>query len=1320
MNTKWLPHSILFILSFTIIFFLGTWIMPKLEATLKLTIENQIRKNTPFTILPEKVEFNLLPLKMKFSNTKFLPNEKIKSITNPFTIKKIELKVSFFDLLFGKFKLRQLEIEETSIDLFFKIKKDPNSKLPDIFPILNQIPIAEIILKKINLNLGLGNLDYSLKTINMDLSVYNEKNSLFINLNTEKIYFYNTIKELKINSSLVLKAMISPKSFIISELQATKDESFFIASGSGSYDLKSEKITNIDANARTELTFQDINEILLFANQNSPIKDFQGINRIEVSAKSKNQETLLEFTTLTRNFMIEKIKLFNVSSEGTFFKNVAKLEELTIEHPGGSVVAKNSTISLDKKKINIPKLELKNFNLNKFLTESTITKAPVFAQVDGFLECLGGIEGNFSLDCNGNLIGKNIIIKNASGVNTIVNVKALEAIGKVQINENEVSYDTKLKSQMSEGESKGVINYHEGFDISYSSERLNLDEIKEISGLSMSGITSIKGSTKGNSDTAVFNMNIKAQNYIFKNYSLGDVSSYLHYKSGDLIFDDINATLGSSRYRGRLAVNLVKDSLESTLSFPYLRLQDLQKAIEKPISIPTELKGSGSAQIKFWGPFDVKKINFDLTSIFFRGEVFRQSFEELRLPIVARDGHMKIEQAKSKVKSSVITWDGKINPELITNINYFSDAMYLKDFDFIDEYKIPANGFMNLNGKIQGPIDKAQVTSEGVIESLSFNKRRLDKLKFSIFYDPEKFRIETNIKDQLNIDLQIPQTDRAPFFIKGLINNFDVVPLVSYSLSQNPKEDYSIETSALFDLTGENFNFWNMAGDVKISNINIKQSGDKMSLQKSANLNLKNGILNFENIRLIGNNQFLDITDLSKSITENDFRLTGEVDLSYFFIFAPFFENLDGLTTFKLNFKNSKNSNLILGSALIESGTIKLEDFDYPLNNLKSDILFNQNEVIVNSLKGNLAEGELLGSGKVKFDGSKNFPVNFNINIENANLEMPDNINTNGNAKLKVTGSWFPFLIEGSYNVMGGFIDYEIGGKQDQKIRDDSLLPPALRQVNESPIAFNIDVNTLKKVDIKNSFIEGYGVANFNLSGVIGAIQMNGKASLTQTTKIIFKDTEFNVLDSSFKFSHKSNIDPEIFLRASARVKSYDVQLLIQGRSSKPIIKFSSTPSLSENEIISLLALGSTTNSSSLIASNTGTSGIDTTQTSTGLGENTQGLEVGTSLLSNNPLGREFKQRTGFDINFSSNVANEELSGATVILSKKLNNQVQVTASHRTGKRSESTLRLRRNFDNNFSGAMIIKNQNFQEVQDSSINQGTFWGLDLEYKKEFK
>ena len=86
------------------------------------------------------------------------------------------------------------------------------------------------------------------------------------------------------------------------------------------------------------------------------------------------------------------------------------------------------------------------------------------------------------------------------------------------ITEEEISYKAKAKLKNTTGNSTGVINFETGFDINYESPNLDLQEIGPIADLKFLGTGETKGSTQGNSDWAVFSMDIKAKDFEFENY----------------------------------------------------------------------------------------------------------------------------------------------------------------------------------------------------------------------------------------------------------------------------------------------------------------------------------------------------------------------------------------------------------------------------------------------------------------------------------------------------------------------------------------------------------------------------------------------------------------------------------------------------------------------------------------------------------------------------------------------------------------------------------------------------------------------------------
>ena len=95
------------------------------------------------------------------------------------------------------------------------------------------------------------------------------------------------------------------------------------------------------------------------------------------------------------------------------------------------------------------------------------------------------------------------------------------------------------------------------------------------------------------------------------------------------------------------------------------------------------------------------------------------------------------------------------------------------------------------------------------------------------------------------------------------------------------------------------------------------------------------------------------------------------------------------------------------------------------------------------------------------------------------------------------------------------------------------------------------------------------------LSGTTAAPVLFGTV-VVREGQLIFRRQRFTLTSAAARFTDPRRIDPILDVRGEARIQSYDVRLHITGRSEDLQIRLSSTPPLPEEDILSLVAFGTT------------------------------------------------------------------------------------------------------------------------------------------------
>jgi translocation and assembly module TamB len=400
----------------------------------------------------------------------------------------------------------------------------------------------------------------------------------------------------------------------------------------------------------------------------------------------------------------------------------------------------------------------------------------------------------------------------------------------------------------------------------------------------------------------------------------------------------------------------------------------------------------------------------------------------------------------------------------------------------------------------------------------------------------------------------------------------------------------------------------------------------------------------------------------------------------------------------------------VIGSAYVDRAFIKFPEFVHAFESLQSDIVFNHKKIVINSIKSDFAEGKIQGSGSLELLGKKNYPLNVSGTFDRIKLNIPDKIRSSGSGSFSLSGSHFPFVLKGNYNVREGLFSKELneGGPQNEDLKRDQFLPKFLVESSFQPLLLDLKVDFSNGVQAKNEIIDGSATGNIHVEGLPTKPKLTGLIRANPETKIKFRENTFDVSSAILTFDDPAEINPRLNINARTRVDGYDVNLQVTGSGKKPEFSVSSVPPMPERDIFSLLALGTT----------------DRKLTDPGIGSQ-QSSGASQQLISGvaNEALKGVTKGLGVDVQLSPGFDDTNEAYQKVVIKKQFNRRLDVSGSRSLGKKSELEAKLRYRFTDRVSGVVSGQVIDQSETSDSSGQQfrsSEKVGLDFEYKFEFK
>lgn len=1321
-DRRWIYAAVLMM---GISFLAGTlisWQMPKLRAFILVQIEQVSREHLPVRVLPGSVDLSLFPIGATLNQVKIAPKDEIRPYLTSANFETISIEVSPWQLLQGRLRLTSVEIEGAEVDAAVPASnKNEKFSLDGLFSILATIPIHRFEIANSNVRLKLADpkLDVNLREIGLAIEK-RRGNSFALNLDLDSVQI-NSESESSI-LDVEASTLISRDTVKIENFKIRHGESVLELSGKANGDVEALEWESAEFKLESALVLETLQVLLKksIPSVAARLPAFHGRVRLNSTfLKDAGKDPVTSLSLLTENLKIDQFYVDRVKVEGKYVHRGEthwfSTPSFEIDNPAGHVIVSNLHAEINPIETKISgNAHTKHLQLHQLLKVLGVGEIPVHLQISADLPCQATLPSNpeaFSLSCKGTARGENLLVRaNMKSKGTIVALREFDAEGGLTVDKDKVTYSAEVKMPHSKGRSSGTIDYETGFKIDYEGDQVSFKDIANLADLKIEGTTRVKGTTEGDSDSATLAMEIDGRDFWLEDFGLGNAKGKVAYKTGQLTFSNMQGYFTVSRYAGDVRVDLYKNEIFISARSPFFDARDVLDSFSRKVQLPFAVTGTGHAQVKASGPLQFNRLSYQLKSSLFRGSVAGETFDQANFDVSSVNGDVKADRVQVIKGPSAISLTGTGRPDGTINTKIKGTDFRLENSTIVSAAGLSISGSVDFEMDMSGYVLSPDTEMRGRLTRTSIGEQGMPDSSFYLKFGSKAVEGQgTFLGDVLNANFRIPFDSKSPFALKIVSRDWNYAPILAAIAGPSSRRDYVGKLTSTIELESASGGFWNASGTARIDKLSLSRGTLSLSSTEPLLLSMKNGQVQVGKFEMTGENIFLKVTNKPNPTTKADLQVNGKLDMSLLGLLTPFFEDLRGILSFAFNLRAGPDTADLLGSAYVEKGYVKFFEFPHAIENISVDLLFNQRKILFNTMKSEIGGGRVTGSGFMELLGYKNYPINISGQFERVNLNVPENIRTSGSGNISLTGKWFPFLLKIDYRVHDGLLTKEFGGETNEAdaLRRDQFLPEVLLQERFTPIVVELNVDFSRGIQAKNELIDGQVKGQLTVKGNPAKPSILGNVTMTKGSRIIVKDTEFDVTTANIQFTDPNDLNPKLYVVAQARVQEYDISLLVQGTASKPDLSFSSVPQLSEKEIVSLLALGTT---------ETGNPLLKTGQTS-----NTGTPQISPGALKNNPLTKEIKEKTGFEIQFDPSIE-ESAVVQRIVLKRQFTNKLGVTASQSLGNKRGSDAEIRYRLNEKVSGVLSWQSREEADTSEKNTKQQekNRFGLDLEYKFEFK
>lgn len=253
-----------------------------------------------------------------------------------------------------------------------------------------------------------------------------------------------------------------------------------------------------------------------------------------------------------------------------------------------------------------------------------------------------------------------------------------------------------------------------------------------------------------------------------------------------------------------------------------------------------------------------------------------------------------------------------------------------------------------------------------------------------------------------------------------------------------------------------------------------------------------------------------------------------------------------------------------------------------PINGLIGELNFAKDRLTINRLRADMGGGEISATGEVRFASLAEPILDVSLRSSSALLVRNDTLTLRADSKLKLEGPLNQARISG-----------EIGITKSRFFREIDLLPiqlpgrPAPKpratqsgfSFEQAPLrdwAFDVKIKTKDPFAVRGNLTNGSVRADLKLIGTGLAPSMEGNLRFEDLSASL-PFSRLDVASGYVYFTAESPFIPKLDIRGTSELRNYNISVYIYGTASEPVTLFTSEPPLPQEEIIALLATGSTT-----------------------------------------------------------------------------------------------------------------------------------------------
>ncbi|MGF1509084.1 MAG: translocation/assembly module TamB domain-containing protein [Myxococcota bacterium] len=734
--------------------------------------------------------------------------------------------------------------------------------------------------------------------------------------------------------------------------------------------------------------------------------------------------------------------------------------------------------------------------------------------------------------------------------------------------------DAVIEGPNSRGEANATIPFKGGRSrlVEANFEPLDMDDVGPLAGVSVRGAGRLQASLEFPRDQSFGGTgSFELGGLRVGGVPLGDVQSTVAWRERELEFSVPQGNLAGTPYSGRTKLRF-QQPLYSEIDVDVRRgrLQDLLLPADITLKEWGGLDGTFKGSARLVGPWGrptgtvtLDADAFQLGEEAFEGASLRAKLEAGGL----RRGRLSVSKEGERLDAS-----GRYEPD--TGAMAF--RLSLPELR-LERTQLVRRWFPGLRGRLAVQADVSG--SMGRLRgdwSLGLTRFRAGERRF-----PD-LRAAGAVKDStvagtvrtagFEAEGKVRLEEGLPVSLAGRLEQFPALGLSSRLLAVEFLDD---RTDGTFRLEGPMLDPTALDGRLVLNRWDVAVTGSdsnlpSASLDSTAELRLSAGALRTDGLRLQGEDLSLAVQGRLGPRDVNA-RVNGRIDLAVLERLTRSAERASGSATFDAGVVGPMEAPRLVGTGRVTDGLLRWSGFDDPFTDLFLQVDFSRSAILIDGLRARWAGGTVDGGGSVRLRGDRE-RVEMTLDIRRARPRFifpVADVVARVDGSLTITGGR-PLLVRGDLRTVRPLIEPRV----DLRSLAESQPTPDAYDPESEGVDFDIGFDIRDPIRVRGDFIDAQLEGDLRFTGTNQRPGLLGSASFKPEGRVSFLGRDYSVVSGVVEFQDRYRFEPEYDLVFRTEACSARIRVGLTGSMTEFDTNYSSTPDLSQRDIVSCLIRG--------------------------------------------------------------------------------------------------------------------------------------------------